>query len=65
MSARFHELNVAARQKKKQIADEIWEQYEPYIEQEYRKGRSIAFIASAVKAMSQGNFVPKYVPSSV
>jgi hypothetical protein len=65
MSVRFHKVNEVARQKKKQIPEKTWKKYEPYIEKEWREGKSLRDIARAVERNSQGNFVPKYVPSSV
>src|SRR4051812_42183623 len=62
MLARFHKVNEASRQKKKQIPEEIWEQYEPYIEEECRKGTSVRYIARLIERQSFPDFAPTYYP---
>lgn len=65
MLARFHKVNEASRRKKKQIPEEIWEQHEPYIDEECRKGTSVKYIARLIERQSIPDFAPRYVPNSV
>jgi hypothetical protein len=62
MPVRFHTVNKASRQKSKPFAEELWEQYEPYIEEECRKGRKIADLARLIEGQSIPGFAPTYVP---
>ncbi|KAH7346237.1 hypothetical protein BKA65DRAFT_273311 [Rhexocercosporidium sp. MPI-PUGE-AT-0058] len=58
MSVRFHKVNEPSRPKRKQIAEELWEQYESDIEEQARKGRPIEYIARLIEEKSIPGFTP-------
>jgi hypothetical protein len=59
MATRFYTPNVASRPKRREIPDEIWEEYKPAIINQLQRGSSIEKITGWIQSQKFPRFSPR------